>query len=123
MDLRSEIKYNPDKPLEEQVGAGKPFPGAPKTKFRGVEMEAFITCNESGSMTGEILPQILQKIDEYGVFARTEFGPRPVFVLDAHASRLSLPTLRYANKTDTFGRPIWYLTIGLPNATESSSSG
>lgn len=64
LDLRAETKYDPCKTLEEQVGAGKPFPGAMKATFRGVEMEAFITCNESGSMTGTILAQILEKIDE-----------------------------------------------------------
>lgn len=118
LDLRSETKYDKDKPLEEQVGAGMPFPGAPKTTFRGVEMEAFITHNESGSMTGDILAQVLQRIDGSGIYSRTEHGPRPFFLVDAHGSRLTYQVLKYANTEDQFGRPLWFLTIGLPNATE-----
>ena len=123
LDLKHVSEYDPMKPLNEQIGAGTPFPGAPKTTYRGVDMEAYITCNESGSMTGEILAGVLQKIDEYGVFERTENGPRPLLLVDGHGSRLTLPVLRYVNSVDEFGRRRWHLTLGCPNATELWQQG
>jgi hypothetical protein len=72
-------------------------------------------------MTGEILAGVLKRMDELELFPRGPDKSGIFFLVDAHPSRLSAQVLRYANE-QVHGRPRYYLTIGLPNATEAWQS-
>ena len=118
LDMREINSYDENVPLEDQVGPGKIFPGAPTSTYQGKEVPAYITFNKKGSMTGEILAGVLKRMDELELFPRGPDKSGIFFLVDAHPSRLSAEVLRYANE-EVHGRPRYYLTIGLPNATEA----
>ena len=121
LDMRKINSYDENEPLEDQIGPGKIFPGAPKSTYQGKEVPAYITFNKKGSMTGEILAGVLKRMDDLELFPRGPDKSGIFFLVDAHPSRLSAPVLRYANE-EVHSRPRYYLTIGLPNATEAWQS-
>jgi len=98
---------------KQNYGKGKYFPGGPKCNFRGAEIPCYITCSPKGSITSEILADMLKWIDSFGVFPRVPGGPTPFLLLDGHGSRLSVPFLKYIN--DPTHK--WVVCIGVPNGT------
>ena len=96
--------------VEENMGYGKAMPGGPQVMFRGKCVPCFCCNSENGSITGELLMQMLAAIDELQVFDRQEAGLNPFLLLDGHGSRFELNFLQYINEDETK----WECCIGLP---------
>ena len=112
------VAFDPNKSVAENTGEGKVFPGTPKCTFRGKEVDSLVTCSPKGSITSEILKQIFERLDDLGVYERTE-GRVPMALFDAHDSRLQVPFLRYINNE----KHLWKFCIGLPNGTHKWQVG
>ena len=69
------------------MGKGKAFPDTPKCIFKGKEVDSLVTCSPKGSITSEILKQIFGRLDNLGVYERTD-GKVPMALFDVHDSRL-----------------------------------
>ena len=110
-------KYDPTIPVEDQVGEGKCFPGAPVCEYRGKQIPAIVGMSKKGSMTSEILAAATDKLDELEVFERIPGGPIPTILLDAHDTRLQVPALGRWNRRIIGDDPAWKVSIGLPNGT------
>lgn len=91
---------------------GKPFPMGPSCTLNGVEVPTFCCCSENGSITADLLTDMLKTIDGLGVFDRSD-GVPPFLLLDGHGSRFDLTFLTYINNIDTK----WNVCIGVPYGT------
>ena len=98
---------------KDHYGPGKYFPGGPKCKFRGVDVPCFVTCSPKGSITSQILADVLKWLDDLHIFPRDNNSPTPFLLLDGHGSRLEIPFLEYINHPDHK----WVVCIGCPNGT------
>ena len=98
--------------MEKNTGDGKMFPCGPTCSFRGKEVPTFCAWSENGSVTSEILADILRRLDEYEVCDRTN-GVKPFLLLDGHGSRFELPFLDYI--IDPAHE--WVVCIGVPYGT------
>jgi hypothetical protein len=116
-DYLAKEPYDPNIDATEQIGLGKVFPGSPYCKFRGKKIPAIVGMDDKGSMTSEILAETLRKLDELNVYPRTQGGPIPCCLFDAHESRLQIPLLEYVNKKNQYNDSAWVVSIGLPNGT------
>jgi hypothetical protein len=92
---------------------GKAVPGGPQVMFRGKCVPCFCCNSENGSITGELLVQMLAAIDELQVFDRQEASLNPFLLLEGHGSRFELDFLHYINEDETK----WECCIGLPYGT------
>ena len=97
----------------EHHGPGKWFPGGPRCEFRGHKIPCYIGTSPKGSITSELLTDMLRRIDKIGVFPRLQDQPTPFLLLDGHGSRLEVPFLSYVNNP----RHKWVVCIGVPNGT------
>ena len=93
-------------------GPGCYYPGGPECWYRGKKVPALVRWHESGSITSEILVDILKTIDSYELFPRND-GVKPFLLLDGHGSRLELPFLNYINNPADH----WIVCIGVPYGT------
>jgi hypothetical protein len=57
--------------LEENCGEGKQYPFGPSCTFKGKEIPCFYCCSENGSITGQLLKNMLRYIDSREVFERS----------------------------------------------------
>jgi len=99
--------------VEENMGEGKAMPGGPQVMFRGKNVPCFCCNSENGSITGDLLKEMLAAIDRLEVFDREEAGLNPFLLLDGHGSRFELDFLNYINEDETK----WECCIGLPYGT------
>jgi len=95
------------------IGKGKAMPEGPECTFNGKVLPCFCCCSENGSITGPLLMNMLQAIDEMHVFDRADTGLNPFLLLNGHGSRFDLGFLEYINDSDTK----WNCCIGLPYGT------
>ena len=116
-DHQAESAFDPNIPFEDNIGPGKAFPNLPSCEFRGKTVPGFLAMTPKGSITSDILAASLKRLDDLGVYERTENGPTPMVLLDGHESRLQLPFLEYVNSKNAFNKPMWKACIGLPNGT------
>ena len=98
---------------DANYGPGKYFPGGPRCTFNGTDIPCYINASPKGSITSDILADILKWIDDKGVYPRNENGPTPFLLLDGHGSRLEIPFLSYINDPSHK----WVVCIGVPNGT------
>jgi hypothetical protein len=70
-----------------------------------------VTCSESGSITSEILQQVLKHLDTHLGWDRSE--ATPFLLLDGHGSRFELPFLHYIMNEEHR----WRVCIGVPYGT------
>jgi hypothetical protein len=76
-------------------------------------MLTFFCCaSENGSITGQLLKEMLQAIDMANVFDSTT-GLNLFLFLDGHRSHFELDFLTYVNSSETK----WDVNIGLPYGT------
>ena len=115
-DIR--VAYDAAKSVTQNSGRGKRFPGAPTCFFRGKTIPPLVTCSKKGCITSEILMTALKRLDDLGVYKRTE-TLTPMGLFDAHDSRLQVPFLRYINDESH----LWRFCIGLPNGTHKWQVG
>ena len=96
----------------KNCGKGKYFPGGPECVYRGKTVPALVRWHESGSITSNILVEMLQTLDEMDLIPR-EDNVKPFILLDGHGSRLELPFLKYVNTPEDH----WVACIGVPYGT------
>ena len=70
-------------------GPGCYYPGGIECWYRGKKVPALIQWHVNGSITSQILVEMLQTIDSYKLFPRND-GVKPFLLLDGHGSRLEL---------------------------------
>jgi len=99
--------------VSDNIGKGKAMPQGPECIFNGKHIPTFCCCSENGSITGQLLKEMLTAIDNIGVYDRTGTGLNPFLLLDGHGSRFDLNFLDYVNAVDTK----WECCIGLPYGT------
>jgi hypothetical protein len=87
--------------------------GGPVCRFNGKEIPCFVCCSPNASITSDLLASMLEEIDKYNVFPRSEEEGMPFLLLDGHGSRTRLPFLRYI--TNPAHR--WKVCIGVPYGT------
>jgi hypothetical protein len=93
-------------------GLGKRFPMGPQCNFNGVDVPCFCCCSENGSITANLLVEMLKTMDSLKVFDRSD-GVSPFLLLDGHGSRFELPFLQYINNPLTH----WNVCVGVPYGT------
>ena len=99
--------------LEKCFGEGNAFPCGPVCEFRGLKIPTLVQWSEHGGITGEILTNILKRMDSCGAIDRTDDNVKPFLLVDAHNSRLSVEFLKYINNTNHK----WFVCIGVPYGT------
>ena len=99
--------------FEASSGAGKRFPGGPSCLFQGKTIPCLVCFTPSGSITSEILRDILATLYFLKVFSRVGGRRWPFLLLDGHGSRVELPFLNYIND----GAYPWVVYIGVPYRT------
>jgi hypothetical protein len=72
--------------------------GGPKCNYKGTEVPCFVCSTPNASITSELLAKMLEQIDSYNLFPRSEEDGVPFLLVDRHHSRTHLPT------THTVGR-------------------
>ena len=90
-------------------GKVKRYPGGPTCRFQGVEVPYLARWSKKGSITSEILVNILKTLDHLGVFDRSKRA-HPFLLLDGHGSQLEMPFLAYINGAAYS----WVVCIGVP---------
>lgn len=98
--------------VEINIGEGKQMPMGPECNFKGKTIPCFCCCSESGSITGKLLKEMLEAIDNLSVFDRST-GLNPFLLLDGHGSRFELEFLKYIHTEETK----WHCSIGVPYGT------
>ena len=92
-------------------GPGKFYRSPPTCSFKGKEVSTYVTCSSKGSITSDILAEMLKQINKTGILPREPNGPTSFLLLDGHDSRLDLPFLNYINNQEKK----WVVCLGLPN--------
>ena len=92
-------------------GIDKFYPYGPTCVVGGKSVESYVTCSESGSITSDVLTNILKYLDQKLQFDRSEADP--FLLLDGHGSRFELPFLDYI--VDPTSK--WTVCIGVPYGT------
>ena len=82
---------------EANYGPGRYFPGGPKCIFNGNNITCYINASPKGSMTSDILADMLKWNDKKTVYPHQKDGPIPFLLLDGYGSRLDVPFLSYIN--------------------------
>ena len=93
-------------------GLDKRHPQGPVCHVNGKTVPTFCCCSENGSITSELLVDMLRVIDSFEVFDRSD-GIAPFLLLDGHGSRFEMPFLKYINSPGTK----WNACVGLPYGT------
>ena len=95
--------------FEKNSGKGKRFPGGPTCEFKGNTIPCLYQWSKKGSITAEILQDILATLDHMEVFDRST-GSKPFLLLDRHRSRLEYSFLEYISNPNNE----WVICIGVP---------
>ena len=109
----ADAEWNGDEDnIEANCGRGKRYPMGPTCMYNGKSVPAFCCCSDNGSITAELLVDMLSSIDRLGVFDRSD-GVPPFLLLDGHGSRFDIKFLEYINSATTN----WNVCIGVPYGT------
>jgi hypothetical protein len=55
-------------------GADRMLPFGPTCTFNGVEVPTFLMCSKNGSITSQVLTNMLSKMDDHSLFDRYLFA-------------------------------------------------
>ena len=116
-DYRASIPYESINNMEGNMGEVKEIPGLPVCKFRGELIPGLMCMYPKGSISSEILTEVLKYLDQLKVFEWHQDGPTPFGLLDCHGSRLQFPCLEYINSKTYDGLRKCIFTLVTPNAT------
>jgi hypothetical protein len=94
---------------EHRNGVDRMFPFGRTCTFLGVEVPSFVTCSKNGSITSQLLTNMLQTMDKLCLFDRSD-GTNPCLLCDGHGSRFEEPCLTYTLESST----PWGCCIGVP---------
>ena len=92
-------------------GINKYYPHGLTCFYDGKEIETYITCSENGSITTEILADIMHYLNKQLTFDRDD--ATPYLLLDGHGSQFRLPFLEYINDA----KNKWTVCISVPYGT------
>jgi hypothetical protein len=70
---------------EHSNGVDRMFQFRQKCTFIGVEVPIFVTCSNNGSITSQLMTNVLSKMDDLEIFNQSD-GMNP-FLYDRHGSR------------------------------------
>ena len=98
--------------FQKEQRRNRKFPGGPTCTFQGKEIPCLTRWSPKGSITAEILIDILATLDHHGVFKRSQ-GRMPFLLLDGHGSRFHPSFAKYIMDPD---HP-WAVCIGVPYGT------
>ena len=99
--------------FDQNSGPGKRFPGGPTCHFKGVDVPCLCRWSTKGSITAEILKDILETLDHLQIFKRNG-SMKPFLLVDGHHSRLELPFVQYICNP----LHLWAVCIGVPYCTD-----
>jgi hypothetical protein len=85
---------------EHSNGVYQMFPFGPTCTFLGVKVPTFVTCSKNGSITSQLLTNMLQTMDKLCLFNRSD-GTNPCLLCDGHGSRFEEPFLAYTLESST----------------------
>jgi hypothetical protein len=77
----------------------------------GKDVESYLTCSESGSITSDILTDLLKYLDEKLAFDQT--AADPFLLLDGYGSHFEIPFLNYINNPTSK----WMVCVRVPYET------
>jgi hypothetical protein len=97
---------------EHNNGVDRMFPFGLTCIFNGATVPTFTTCRKKGSITSQLLTNMLKKMDDPMLFDRSG-GIKPCPLCDGHCSRFKEPFLEYTHEYDT----PWGCCIGVPYGT------
>ena len=111
IDIMAEVngKYDDADFHMKNLGPGKMFPGGPTCTFNGVEVPCMCRWTPKGSITSDILRDMIKTLDELEIVDCLE-GKKPFLLQDGHASRFELPFLEYIIDDEHE----WVVCIGVP---------
>jgi hypothetical protein len=104
--LEDEIEHIKD---EHSNGVDRMFQFRPTCSFNGAEVPTFFTCSKNGSITSQLLTNILCKMDDLELFGRSD-GVNPFLLYEGHGSLFEDPFLEYTLEGE---RP-WTCCMGVP---------
>jgi hypothetical protein len=106
---------------EYRYGCGRLFPMGPTCKLNSIEVPCFVCCSKNGSITSHMLPEMLKRMDDLGLFPRGGplTLPDPCLLLHGRGSRFNLPFLEYINHDDH----TWTTCIGTSYGTNKWQVG
>jgi hypothetical protein len=102
---------------EHSNGADRMFPFGTTCTFNGVQVPTFVTCSKKGSITSQLLTNMLSKMDDYCLFDCNN-GTNPFLLCDRHGSRFEEPFLEYTLESNmpwtccigvSYGTSVWQL--------------
>ncbi len=82
--------------IQENMGEGKVYPMGPECNYIGKNVQCFCCCSNSGSITGNLLVNMLKAFDNLKVFDQST-GLNPFLCLDGHGGHFDLEFLEYVN--------------------------
>ena len=90
MDIFAQVIGNEkeDDFFDKNYGPGKLYPGGPTCEFKGKKIPCLVRWSPKGSITSEILVDILKTLDYLNIFVDERAqGKKPFLLLDGHGSR------------------------------------
>ena len=118
MDIFAQVIGNEkdDDFFDKNYGPGKLYPGGPTCEFKGKKIPCLVRWSPKGSITSEILVDILKTLDFLDIFVDERAqGKKPFLLLDGHGSRFGIPFLKYINDKNSGHE--WVCCIGVPYGT------
>jgi hypothetical protein len=70
------------------------LPFVPICAFNVVEAPTFVTCSKHGSITSQLITNMLSKMEDFCLFNHSD-GINPFLICDGHVSRFEEPSLEY----------------------------
>jgi hypothetical protein len=67
-------------------GINRMFTFGPACLFNGIEVPSCVTCRKNGSITSQLLINMLQRMDDLKLFNRSD-GTNPVLLCNGHGSQ------------------------------------
>ena len=110
--------------LSDNIGPGKRYPGIHTCVFNGKKIPGKVFATASGSVTPQVLVEVLKHLDKLNVFPRGNGIPNPTLLVDGHPSRVHPHFVQYINniktdfKVDTSADHYWNVAFGLPHGTQ-----
>ena len=100
--------------FDNNSGPGKLYPGRSKCTYKGNKVPCMCCWTPKYSINSTILTDILRNLDNLGCYKEDQQQRfKPMFLLDAHGSRMELKFLSYINSVGTE----WVVCIGVPYGT------
>jgi hypothetical protein len=107
--LEDEIEQMKD---EHSNGVDRMFPFGPTCSFNGTAVPTFVTCSKNGSITSQLLTNMLCKMDDLELFDYSD-GVHPFLLCNGHGSCFEDLFLEYTLE----GKMPWACCIGVPYGT------